>query len=112
MRPLPGTSPADPARPAPALADPAGAASNTAACPEKLAYFGLSPLDEHIEAAPGHVLIIAARPGGRASEHQLDYLARQRSRGHLAFVADSVEVVVAELTREGFKVPPVRGRVA
>jgi hypothetical protein len=66
---------------------------------------GASDLRVDLDGSPRSIFIEVKRPGGHASEHQLAYLAQQRSRGHVAFVADSVEAVEAVLTSEGFRVP-------
>lgn len=66
---------------------------------------GASDLRVDLAGEPRSIFVEVKAPNGRVSPHQEAYLERQRSRGHVAFVARSVQEVYEQLTAAGFKVP-------
>jgi hypothetical protein len=62
---------------------------------------GASDLRVDLTGSTRSIFVEVKRPGGHASEHQEAYLARQRSRGHLACVVDSVTVLQMFLRENG-----------
>lgn len=73
----------------------------------QLAEPGHSDLVVELANDPRSIYIEVKAPGGKATELQLAFLNRQRTRGNWGFVASSVCEVYAELTRLGFKGLPV-----
>ncbi len=69
----------------------------------QLAEPGHSDLVVELERETRCIFIEVKAPKGKATDLQLAFLARQRTRGNVAFVAHSVLEVYEELTRAGFQ---------
>jgi len=73
----------------------------------QLAEPGHSDLVVELERETRCIFIEVKAPKGKATDLQLAFLARQRTRGNVAFVAHSVLEVYEELTKAGFRALPV-----
>ena len=73
----------------------------------QLAEPGHSDLVVELNNDPRNIFIEVKAPKGKATDLQLAFLARQRTRGNIAFVAYSVREVFEHLTQAGFQGLPV-----
>lgn len=73
--------------------------------PVRFGELGHSDLVLELDGTTRCVFIECKAPGGRPTQLQLEFLERQRQRGHLAFVARSVQDVERELRAAGFELP-------
>lgn len=87
-----------------------GASNGSKGRPVRFGTVGQSDVTVELSESPMCVYVEVKAGNGKPSPAQLDWLAYQRTRGHLAFVAWSVQDVYDALSKAGFDNLPVPGK--